>query len=274
MEDLNKLLNTALKTQNQNYLSPDRMKKCFEEFEKLSKNDIQASKVFKYLFPDETSLERNDQEFWFIKYKSEINYNEYGFAIDLLNCFIQYMLNKNGLIFEMIVKEKILLFNDNKLINKFFIIIKNDKECINETIAYITKDSGFFQNNFEIDSPPENIQTNAFIKDIRLFSKIKNLTIQVNDGANKIKEFSILVNDFKTMVDLLRKDVDRLKKSNDQLINDFTQLKNGNVGLNGKVVKMEVKINNLIEQQEQLAKKMNDASQGLKKIDLRDTVKM
>ena len=67
MENLNKLLNTALKTQNQNYISPDGKKNCFKEFEKLSKNNSPAY----------------------------FNYNEYNFAIDLsIALFNIYSLQK------------------------------------------------------------------------------------------------------------------------------------------------------------------------------------
>ena len=52
MEELNKLLNEALQTKNQDYVSPDGMLNCFKAFEKLSKKDSVASKVLMYFFPE------------------------------------------------------------------------------------------------------------------------------------------------------------------------------------------------------------------------------
>ena len=52
MEELNNLLNEALQTKNQDYLSPDGMINCFKAFEKLSKKDSVASKVLMYFFPE------------------------------------------------------------------------------------------------------------------------------------------------------------------------------------------------------------------------------
>jgi len=49
MEELNKLLNDALQTKNQDYVSPNGIISCFKAFEKLSSKDSATSKVLMYL---------------------------------------------------------------------------------------------------------------------------------------------------------------------------------------------------------------------------------
>ena len=157
MEELNKLLNDALQTKNKDYVCPDGMLNCFKAFEKLSRKDNAASKVLMYFFPEDSSLEKNDKEFWFIKYKNDLYYNEHSFAKDLLQCFIQYKMSKNKQFFEMKIKEKIQLFKDRKLISEFFYALEKTEECINATIAYILKDPSYFKLSYKINVPPEKI---------------------------------------------------------------------------------------------------------------------
>ena len=89
MEELNNLLNEALQTKNQDYVSPNCMVNCFKAFEKLSRKDKAASKVLIYFFPENFSLEKNDKEFWFIKYKNDLYYNE----IALLKIYYNVLSN-------------------------------------------------------------------------------------------------------------------------------------------------------------------------------------
>jgi hypothetical protein len=96
------------------------MLNCFKAFQKLSRKDSAASKVLMYFFSEDSSLKKNDKEFWFIKYKNDLYYNEYSFAKDLLQTFTQYKKFKNKQFFEMIIKDKIQLFKDRKLISEFF----------------------------------------------------------------------------------------------------------------------------------------------------------
>ena len=88
MEELNTLLNKALETKNENYINQDGMKNCLNLLENKSKKDNITSILFLYFFPINSSLEKNTEEFWFIKYKADKKYNEYDFAIDLLKCYI------------------------------------------------------------------------------------------------------------------------------------------------------------------------------------------
>ena len=63
MEELNKLLNDALQTKNQDYVCPDGMLNCFKAFEKLSRKDSAASKVLMYFFPENACEKRTIKNF-------------------------------------------------------------------------------------------------------------------------------------------------------------------------------------------------------------------
>ena len=154
MEELNKLLNEALQTKNQDYVSPDGMLNCFKAFQKLSKKDSAASKVLMYFFLEDSSLEKIDKEFWFIKYKNDLYYNEHSFAKDLFQCFIQYKMFKNKQFFEMEIKEKIQLFKDRKFISEFFYIVEKNGESINAIIAYILKNPSDFNRYYKLCVSP------------------------------------------------------------------------------------------------------------------------
>ena len=120
-----------------------------------------------YLFPiSSPSDETNEKEFWFVKYKTDKNYNEYEFAIDLLKSYIQYLTDKNYENFEKEIVKKIALFKNVKFIANFFSVVKNCEQKIIATISYITRDKSYFAKEFEIKEVPENIQNISFISKI------------------------------------------------------------------------------------------------------------
>ena len=57
----------------------------------------------------------------------------------------------------MIIKDKIQLFKDRKLISEFFYALEKTEECINATIANILKDPSYFKLSYKINVPPEKI---------------------------------------------------------------------------------------------------------------------
>ena len=253
MEELNKLLNEALQTKNQDYVSPDGMLNCFQAFEKLSKKDSVASKVLMYFFPENSSLEKNDKEFWFIKYKNDLYYNEYSFAKDLLQTFNQYKKFKNKQFFEMIIKDKIQLFKDRKLISEFFYTLEKTEECINATIAYILKDPSYFKLSYNINVPPEKIQKHSFIKEVKNYLEIENLRIDLKNGQSLINQYSNLVEDLNIAVKLLKED---------------------NTSLTNKVNDMQKTIDSLKKQQNETDQNLKNVNERLEQIDVRDTIKM
>ena len=150
MEDLNTLLNLALKTENENYCNADGIKNCMTQFEKLSEKDNGALIIFLYFFPNYSPLENNKEAYWFIKYQNIQNYNEYNFAKDLLNCYIQYLSDLDYKDYERKLLDKIKLFKNYKLINTFLSVIEKYDESVIATISYIIKDHTYFKGAFEL----------------------------------------------------------------------------------------------------------------------------
>ena len=150
MEGLNTLLNQALGTENDSYIGTNGLEKCYKFLEKLSKSDNAALKVFLYFFPPNSSSEKNTDSFWFIKYEKDENYNEYKFAKDLLNIYIQYMKEKNYKSFESQILEKVKLFKNSKLIGDFLFVLEEFEEKLLAIISYIIKDRAYFKQTFEL----------------------------------------------------------------------------------------------------------------------------
>ena len=111
-DELNNLFNELFKTKDIKYTNDqNEMNNCFINFIKLIEinEDKIAQKVFTYFFPPKTAKEKNENNFWFVKYKNN-NYNEYLFALDILRFFIKYMKEKDkkNFIFKLIRFQKIL----------------------------------------------------------------------------------------------------------------------------------------------------------------------
>ena len=246
MEELNKLLNDALQTKSQDYISPNGMINCCKAFEKLSSEDSAASKVLMYFFPENSSLEKNRIEYWFIKYKNDLDYNEDSFAKDLLKFFIQYQISKDKLLFEMKVKEKIQQFKERKLISEFYFTVEKTKESINATIAYIVKNPNYFMLSCKIKAPPEKIQKHSLIREIKHYFEMEKLRTDLQNGLDLIDQYSNLVKDLNTAVINLKED----KK------------------------KMEGTINTLIKLQNETALNLKNINEKLEQVDLRDSNKI
>jgi len=208
MEELNKLLNDALQTKSQDYISPNGMINCCKAFEKLSSEDSAASTVLMYFFPENSSLEKNRIEYWFLKYKNDLDYNEDSFAKDLLKCFIQYQISKDNLLFEMKIKEKIQQFKERKLISEFYFTVEKTKESesINATIAYIVKNPSYFMLSYKINVPPEKIQKHSLIREIKHYFEMEKLRTDLQNGLDLIDQYSNLVKDLNTAVINLKED--------------------------------------------------------------------
>jgi len=246
MEELNKLLNDSLQTKSQDYISPNGMINCCKAFEKLSSEDSAASTVLMYFFPENSSFEKNRIEYWFLKYKNDLDYNEDSFAKDLLKCFIQYQISKDKLLFEMKVKEKIQQFKERKLISEFYYTVEKTKESINATIAYIVKNPSYFMLSCKIKVPPEKIQKHSLIREIKHYFEMEKLRTDLQNGLDLIDQYSNLVNDLNKAVINLKED---------------------------KKIKEGV-INTLIKRQDETNEKLQNVTERLEQIDLRDTIKM
>jgi len=308
MEKLSELLNQALEKTNENYLNKEGMKKCKDILEKLSKTDEPALKLYLYLYPICSPLIA-EEEFWFIKFKNDNVYDEYDFALDLLNCYIKYKSQKDEKTFESDIITKIKSFKDYKLISTFFSVIKDCKESIIATISYITTDPTFFLCNYEIITKAENIQTNSFILELKRYLEHKKVLLELEKAITYIKIYSNELDQEKILNQNLKKDNEKILTKLNKLEKDNTVLKNDNdafksninilindnktmktdinnlkkdknilqdkvSNLEDKNEKLKENIQNLTENNNSLSEKVENLNKRLDKIDLRDTIKM
>lgn len=163
MEELNKLLNTALGTSNENYCDgPENIKKCCSKFYPSTEKDNTALNVSLYFFPF-SGYEKNTKEFWFIKYKNYSKYNEYDFALDILRVYIQYLSDKNAQNFNSRIIEKVQKFGAYKSISDYLSVIKDYMDILMAIDAYLTRDSYYFENSFNLNVSAEKLQNFIFI---------------------------------------------------------------------------------------------------------------
>ena len=192
MEDiLNVSFNKLFETSNKNYISTkDNLKECFNSLSAMAENDNVFMDVFLYFFPKSSGTEKNDSNFWFSKYKGQGAYNEYLFAGDLLEISIQYNKDKNK---ELFIEKAITCsekFGDYNLFRTYFSVIKNYVDNLMLIVAYLTKDSLYYEEAFNIQVHPCNIQTMAFIQVLK--KEIENKQ-EKSQMKNQIKELKNLI---------------------------------------------------------------------------------
>ena len=267
MKELNELLNQTLGKNNKNYINKEGIKKCKDILKELSEKDETALKVYLYFYPYDSPLKEKDEEFWFIKFKSDNIYDEYDFALDLLKGYIQYISSKDKKIFDSYMIEKIKSFKNYKLIDKFFSILKDYKEKIIATIAYITQDPTFFQNTFNLlIFPEENFQTCSFINEMKRSLHYKRLLLELDKEFEKFNKFSNELQKIKTVnekslketadlrknnaniftkLNKIENDIKIIKINNSNLKNDINNLKNDTNNLKNDINNLKNDINNL-----------------------------
>ena len=176
MESLNELLNKVLETSNENYTKgKENIKKCFNLFSVSSEKDDIALTIFTYFFPFNSNLEKNAEEFWFIKYRRTEIYDEYDFAIDLLKNYAQYLSDRKSKSFDLKITEITKQFGNYKFFSKYLSIVQGNVDILMATVAYFTKENFYFQQTFGLNVLPQDIQTNKFIDELK--KKIENQKI-------------------------------------------------------------------------------------------------
>ena len=179
VDELNKLLNIVLMSENQLYTNgSENIRKCSDKFAKYAEDDDISLKVYLYLFPY-SSLEKNEENFWFIKYKNNASYNEYSFSLDLLKLYIEYLSNKNPELFNLNILNIFKKFGTYKFFDAFFSVIRDYTDNLVAVIAYFTKDYKYFNETFEIISLNETFQNLEFIQKLKNFISNKNLNYNV-----------------------------------------------------------------------------------------------
>ena len=184
MQNINKLFNQIFKTSEENYVDGNNaISNCRKKFS-AQEDDISV-KVFLYFFPIDSKIEKNKDEFWFLKYKDDKKYDEYDFAEDLLKNYAEYLSDKNKINFENRLKLILLKFGNYKLFTIYIFNMLKCRDNLMSTVAYFTKDSSFYQEALNIFILPENIQTEGFIQSIKdlIAKKIKYL--EKTEGLQK-----------------------------------------------------------------------------------------
>jgi len=134
-----------------------------------AQEDDISVKVFLYFFPIDSKIEKNKDEFWFLKYKDDKKYDEYDFAEDLLKNYAEYLSDKNKINFENRLKPILLKFGNYKLFTLYIFNMLEYGDYFMSTVAYFTKDSSFYQEALNIFILPENIQTEGFIQSLKIY---------------------------------------------------------------------------------------------------------
>ena len=184
MQNINKLFNQIFKTSEENYVDGNNaISNCRKKFS-AQEDDISV-KVFLYFFPIDSKIEKNKDEFWFLKYKDDKEYDEYDFAEDLLKNYAEYLSDKNKINFENRLKHILLKFGNYKLFTLYIFNMLEYRDNLMSTVAYFTKDSSFYQEALNIFILPENIQTEGFIQSIKDLIEKKIKYLEKTEGLQK-----------------------------------------------------------------------------------------
>lgn len=221
MDLLNELLNQSLKTTGKNYTqSKDNIYQCFKAFSNYSLNDDITLDVSMYFFPFCSTVEKNEDSFWFVKYKNDNIYDEFDFAIDLIKAYILYTSDKVPKLFESRMKETVRKFGSYKNIPDFLSAIDRYQALI----AYLTQDRIYFNNLLELKTLPLNIQSAEFISDLKTL-------------LNSKKEHLELLKKIKTLQNYMMQNRTIIENLESNMINLTSQI----TSLNGRIGKNDVR---------------------------------
>ena len=260
LKELNTLLNEALGTLDEQYTNGKKgLEKCnciFVQFVKADDDPIKL-KVYSYFFPCKTALEKNEESFWFLKYKDIDSYNEYDFSLDLLKLFIPYISDKNTKRFNSDLDDLIKKFAVYKNFDCFFDVIQNYLDHLLAIDAFFTKDYKFFSNNFEIIIDNENIQKREFIYNLKeiINKKVENRSLkrEIEKNEEIVETQNKIINILNTKISNNDKRISKLEKELLESKQKFIEIEE------------DKKIANL---------RIQNLEKRLDQIDLRDTIKM
>lgn len=109
----------------------------------------------------------------------------------LLSSYFEYSNGKNTNDFDAKTGKIYIKFGDYKYFQYYKFIMKGYKDNLISTIAYFTKNSSYFQKEFNIYVFPNNIQTVDFILNLSEILKKKEL---VSDLTNKVDNLEKILN--------------------------------------------------------------------------------
>ena len=177
-------------------------------------------RCFNVLFPFCSTVEKNEDSFWFVKYKNDNIYDEFDFAIDLIKAYILYTSDKDPKLFESRMKETVGKFGSYKNIPDFLSAIDRYQALI----AYLTQDRIYFNNLLELKTLPLNIQSAEFISDLKTL-------------LNSKKEHLELLKKIKTLQNYMRQNRTIIENLESNMINLTSQI----TSLNGRIGKNNVR---------------------------------
>lgn len=147
-----------------------------------------------YFFPSSIiATEKNAETFWFEKYKDDKIFDEYDFSEELLNIYLEYSNDKNADNFDAKIGEIYIKFGDYKNFQYYKFIMKGYKDNLISTIAYFSKDSSYFQKEFNLFIYPDNIQTVDFILNLSELLKKKVLVSELTNKVDNLEKILDLV---------------------------------------------------------------------------------
>ncbi len=188
MQNINKIFNQIFQTTSENYVSGhEAISNCHKKFSVLRDRDDIGFKVYLYFFPVTSTSEKNEDNFWFLRYKDDNTYDEYDFAGDLLQSYFEYLTNKNKDGFEEKIKVLILKFDEYKHFIYYIFNMQGYSDNLLSTVAYFTKDSSYFKESFKAFVSSESIQSMEFINSIK---ELFDLVIKVEKLEEKVSQLS------------------------------------------------------------------------------------
>ena len=150
--------------------------------------------IYLYFFLSENTKEQIEKDkFWFQKYNSSDCYNEYKFAVDLINAYSSYKKDKLKEKFNVSIEKLVDKFKNYKMISSFVELVKERVDLFEFIVSYLIQDKDYFVSFFKFDlkSIPDNIHNQSFYNKIQINfqnQKIQEMTQIIKEMAQKIEE--------------------------------------------------------------------------------------
>ena len=252
--------------------------------------DCITKSTLQYFFPSNDCIEKNTSHFWFEKYRNDEIYTEYNFALDIIKYFELYLQNKSCQTFKSNIYNAISNFGTYKDIVYFYSIVSLNEDIYEWIVAYLIKDSHYFNLSFDDDIDWLKKVQEITNKKALTFLAVKNKVL--TDDNAKLKADISKLNDSYNVMDnnnsQLKSKLDKLAKDNNKLRRSFDNLNNqqNNLVKNNKILKEEytklnqefTKIkednNSLLTKNVAQEKRIDSLEKRIDMIELRDTVKL
>ena len=206
--------------------------------------DCITKSTLQYFFPSNDCIEKNTSHFWFEKYRNDEIYTEYNFALDIIKYFELYLQNKSCQTFKSNIYNAISNFGTYKDIVYFYSIVSLNEDIYEWIVAYLIKDSHYFNLSFDDDIDWLN-------------SQLKSKLDKFAKDNNK-----------------LRRSFDNLNNQHNNLVKNNKILKEEYTKLNQEFTKIKEDNNSLLTKNVAQEKRIDSLEKRIDMIELRDTVKL